>query len=70
MAKRKKAGWLGVNKTRTSSTKAMREEKLAIRWRQFMAKSATKKLEPISDSFGTRMYPTPKDPPNAAKIYG
>lgn len=68
MGKRKKAGWLGVNKERGRSTKPMTANKLAIRWRQYVAKNAPKGLDPITDSFGTRLYPTPKDAPDIARM--
>lgn len=68
MGKRKTEGWLGVAKHRGRSTKPMSEAKVAKRWRKLIAGSAGKGTMPIRDEMGTMSYPTPKDPPNLARV--
>lgn len=70
MGKRKRTAWLGVNQNqgRGSSTKPMSPEKLAVRWRQFIARSS--KAEPGTDENGTRQYAAPKDPPDLERMRG
>lgn len=70
MSKRKKSAWLQIEgyEHRGRATKPMSPEKVAVRWRQIVAKNANKGVAPIRDSMGTLSYPTPKDPPDLNRV--